>query len=172
MKTKILLISLGIISLLAVGLAAWIYLSAQTEVARYAKEQTELEKQGDYLQEKLDALEKESRHWQSKSEEITSALNRLGKEYTLLQTQYDSLLKKKDSLAKESESLKTQVERLGKVYSKQKERVKISATDQFLSSLLEEKATQEVKIDDLKARISAQEAHLEDLQRQMLPSLE
>ena len=165
-KIRILLIVLGIVSLSGVGLSAWIYFSAQTEVARYARKHTELERRNSRLGERLDAAEKQARHWQGKSESVTAALNRLGKEHTLLQSQYTSLLKEKDSLVEESKGLSGQLEKLKALYSEeQKKPKKIDASDEFLSSLLEEKAALQVEIERLRGQI-------EDIERQMRPSQE
>ena len=165
-KIKTLLIVLGIVSLSGAGLSAWIYFSAQTEIARYARKHSELEKRNTRLGERLDAAEKQARQWQGKSESITAALNKLGKEHTLLQGQYTSLLKEKDSLVEEYRGVSGQLEKLKALYSEeQKKPKKINASDEFLSSLLEEKALLQVEIEKLREQI-------EGAERQMRPSQE
>jgi len=158
MKIKFLLIFLGIISLLGLGLAAWIYLSAQAEITKYTQQRVELEKQNTFLAKKLETIQKETRHWREKSEAITSALNRLGKEHVLLQSQYNTLLKTKDYLFQEYKSLREQSQRLKELYSEQKVKPLADTTDEFLASLLEEKATLQVEIENLKDQIK----HLEE----------
>ena len=165
-KIKILLVILGIVSLSGVGLSAWIYFSAQTEIAGYVRKHTELEKRNTRFGERLDVAEKQARNWQGKSESVTAALNKLGKEYTLLRSQYTSLLREKDSLAQEHKDLSGQLEKLKALYSEeQKKPKKIDASDEFLSSLLEEKAALQVEIERLRGQI-------EDIERQMRPSQE
>ncbi|MBL7085121.1 MAG: hypothetical protein ISS43_03310 [Candidatus Omnitrophica bacterium] len=171
-KIKVLLICLGIVSLSAAGIAAWIYLSAQAEVATSAKKQAELEKQSAYLQEKVDSSQKELRHWSAKSEAIKTSLTKLGKEHTLLQSQYDSLLKQKDSLAQQNEKLDQKLERLEKFYVQAQEKMRLSASDKFLASLLEEKAAKEVEAQKLKDRLDSQKAHIEDVEKNARPSKE
>jgi len=164
-KIRILLIVLGIISLSGAGLSAWIYFAAQTEIAGYARKHSELERRNTRLGERLDAAEKQARHWQGKSESVTAALNKLGKEYTLLQSQYTSLLKEKDSLAQEYKGISGQLEKLKALYSEEQKKPKVDASDKFLSSLLEEKAALQVEIERLRGQI-------EDIERQMRPSQE
>ena len=171
-RIKVLLTCLAIISLLAVSISAWIYISSETKVAEYAKKQAELEKQSAYLQKKLDERQKETRHWREKFGAIKVDLDRLGKEHTLLQSQYASLLSEKESLAEQNTTLGEQVEKLNQLYSQEQEKARLSASDNFLASLLEEKAKKEVEIEKLKGRISSQEEQLEDIERQARPSQE
>ena len=162
-KIKILLVILGIVSLSGAGLSAWIYFSAQTEIAGYVRKHTELEKRNTRLGERLDAAEKQARRWQGKSESVTVALNKLDKEYTLLQSQYTSLVKEKDSLVQEYKGIRGQLEKLRVLYSEeQKKPKKIDASDEFLSSLLEEKAVLQVEIEKLREQI-------EDIKREARP---
>lgn len=165
-KIKILLVILGIVSLSGAGLSAWIYFSAQAELAGYARKHSELKKRNTRLQERLDSAEKQARHWQGKSELVTAALNKLDKEHTLLQGQYTSLLKQKDSLAEENKGLSGHLEKLKELYSEeQKKPKKIDASDEFLSSLLQEKAALQVEVEKLGEQI-------EGAKRQMRPSQE
>lgn len=164
-KIKVFSVFLGLLSLSAVGLAGWIYFSAQAEVAIYARKQSELEKQNTYLRERLDATQKEARHWQGKSESVTAALNKLGKEHVLLQNQYTFLLREKDSLAREYKGLSGQLEKLKELYSRERKKPKVDASDKFLSSLLEEKAALQVEVEKLREQI-------EGAKRQMRPSQE
>lgn len=168
-RVKFLLICLGVISLSAVALSGWIYFSSRTEVLEYKKKQVELERQNNYIRKKLYARKKEARHWRDKFEAISTTLDKLGKEYTLLQRQYDSLLKEKDTLAEKNKGLREQLDRLNKLYSKLQERMKLSASEEFLSSLLQEKAALEVDIERLKDKISSQQARLEDMRKQAMP---
>ena len=162
-KIKILLIILGIFSLSGAGLSAWIYFSAQTEIAGYVRKHTELEKRNSRLGERLDAAQKEARRWQGKSGSVTAALNKLGKEYTFLQSQYTSLLKEKDSLVQEYKGIRGQLVKLKALYSEeQKKPKKIDTSDEFLSSLLEEKAVLQVEIEKLREQI-------EDIEREARP---
>lgn len=153
MKIKFLLVFLGIISLLGLGLAAWIYLSAQAEITKSTQEQARLKKENSSFQKKLEDTQKETRHWQEKSEAITAALNRLGKEHVLLQSQYGTLLKARDFLTQENKNLSTQLEKLKEVYSEPKVKLVSDATDEFLASLLEEKANLQVEAENLKEQI-------------------
>jgi chromosome segregation ATPase len=153
MKIKFLLVFLGIISLLGLGLAAWMYLSAQTEFTKYSRKRAELEKENTFLAKKLETTQKETYHWRGKSEAITLTLNKLGKEHVLLQNQYNALLEAKDYLFQENKGLSEQLERLTEVYSEQEVKPLADTTDEFLASLLEEKATLQVEIENLKGQI-------------------
>ena len=168
-KIKILLLALGIVSLAAVGISVATYLSSQEQIAKYAQKHTELEEQNTYLKEKLDSSQKEAGLWREKSAQITVALDKLGKEHTLLARQYDSLLQQKDALLKDNKELDEQLERLGEAYSESREQAQMSASDEFMASLLKEKARLEAGAEKLKRKISAQKARLEDAEKQTLP---
>jgi len=154
---KILLLTLGIVSLAAVGISAVTYLSSQEQIAKYAEKETELEEQNTYLKEKLDSSQKEA------------DLDKLGKEHTLLARQYDSLLQQKDALLKDNKELDEQLERLGQAYSETQQKARMTASDEFMASLLKEKARMETEGKKLKRKLSAQEARLEDAEKQTLP---
>lgn len=172
-KVKFLLILLGVISLSAVGLSAWIYFSSQTEVVEATQKRAELEKQNTSLQKRLEDIGEEIRRWREKAQSVTAALNKLGKEHTLLQSQYTSLFQEKDSLSNKNKELSEEIQKLQELYSQEKNRPRVrekqEATDEFLSSLLEEKASLQVEIERLKKRISAQEAQFEQAKKLILP---
>lgn len=168
-KSKIFLFCLGAVSLFAVGLAVWIYISSQGEVTRYIRRHAELQRENTGLQEKLAASQDQARHWQDKSQSITAALNRLGKEHTLLQKQYDPLSKEKQLLTRQNKALSEQLKELDKLYSMEKERVKLDTSDEFLASLLEEKAQIEVELEKLKTRLSSYETEVEQMQGEAEP---
>lgn len=168
-KIKILLLALGVVTLAAVGISVATYLSSQGQIAKYAEKEAELEKQNTYLKEKLDSSQKAAGLWQEKSDRITAALDKLGKEHTLLARQYDSLLQQKDTLARENKELDEQLERLGQAYSESQEKAQMTHSDEFMASLLKEKARLEAEAKKLKGKISAQKARLEDAEKQTLP---
>lgn len=175
-RIKIFLVFLGMVSLIAVGVAAWIYFTAQAEVAEYAKKQSKLEEENSYLQGKLDISQKEARlsqeearHWREKSEAITAALSRLGQEHTLLTRVYDTLLKEKELLVEQNKGLSEQLEGVDRLYSRVQEKTELDTSDKFLASLLEEKVALEVKIEKLRGEIYSQEARLEDMKEQAAP---
>ncbi|UCB56798.1 MAG: hypothetical protein JSV30_06295 [Candidatus Omnitrophota bacterium] len=169
-KIKLLLVVLGLISLLGAGLSAWIYFSAQEEIIRYEDKYSELEKNNAYLRQGLDVAEKESRQWREKAELVTATLNELSQKFNLLQQQYVSLNKEKDSLFDENKSLLEQLEKMKGFYSKVQEerleiieKVEVDASDEFLSSLLKEKAALQVEIEKLRGQI-------ESVKKQIRPS--
>ncbi len=170
-KVKIFLALLAIISLTAVGAAAWIYFTAQAEITKYAKKQSELEKESRYLQEKLDINKKEASHWREKSETITAALSKLGKEHTLLTKVYDNLLKEKELLLEQNKEVSEQLEKLDKLSSRVQvqEKPELDTSDKFLASLLEVKATLEVEIERLKEGIASKQTQLEDMGKETVP---
>jgi hypothetical protein len=149
-KSKILLILLGIVSLLGISLAVWIYLSARQEIIIYSEKQGELEEKNTRLQEEMDSIHQESRGWQEKAESITRTLNKSNREYGLLQNQYVSLMEEKDFLAQKNKTLAAEAERLDKLYAQAQKKTKPGSSDKFLSALLEEKAALEVKVEELK----------------------
>ena len=171
-KIRFLLLLLGIASFVLAGTTAWIYISSRAEVADSTKKQAQLEKQSTYLQEKLDDTQKEARYSREKLEAIKADLNKLGREYTLLQSQYAALLEEKESLAKEKQDTSSQLERLNKLYFQEQEKARLGASDKFLASLLEEKASLQVEIEKLKGKISSQEEYLEDVEKRSKPSQE
>lgn len=163
-KIGFLLICLGLVSLLAVASGVWTHFSAQTEVAAISREQAKLEGQRNKLAADLGSAQKESRHWQEKTRSITASLNDLGRKHTSLQRQFDSLIEETSGLAEKNKELTDELERLNNLYSQaQKQKVappepKADKSDQFLASLLEEKATLQVELDALReGRLSEEE---------------
>ncbi len=156
-KVKKLLILLGIFSLSAVGINAWIYFSGQVKISQYAKKEAGLNQQVSSLREKLDSSQKGALQWREKSASIAAALDKLEKEYALLQSKYSSLIQEKDSLAQKNQNLAARLQELDKLYEQAKEKAKLGSSDKFLAALLKEKAQLEVEIKKLKVELSSQE---------------
>lgn len=174
-RIKILLIFLGIISLSGLGLAVWIYFAAQAEVGKYVQgysslkeKNISLQKEIDTIQKKFDTVAKDIEHWQEKSGTTTKALNKLGKEHLLLQHQYTALLKAKEDLLKEKEGLSEQLESTKDISVPKPETSGLGATDEFVASLLEEKATLQVQVESLKEQIESLEVQVHPAQQKSL----
>lgn len=174
-KIRILLIFLGMVSLSGLGLAVWIYFAAQAEVGKYVQgysslkeKNISLQKEINTIQKKFDSVAKDIEHWQEKSEATSQALNRLGKEHMLLQHQYTALLKAKEDLLEENKGLAEQLEKKKDIPVPEAEALGLSATgttDEFLASLLEEKATLQVQVESLREQIEALEGQVHPVQQ-------
>jgi chromosome segregation ATPase len=187
-RFEILLVFLGVLSLSGLGLATWIYFSSQARIYLYIQEQNKLEKDNIQLQKKIDSTQEklrrakeESSHWKEMAADINVKLDKLSKENILLQEQYAALLqeritltdekaallKEKSILNKENKKLNEELERLNNLYSQQQQEPAIDTTDEFLSSILEEKAGLEVKLKDLKEQIKLLEKESQPVQKRL-----
>lgn len=171
-KVKVLLILLGVVSLAAIGLTGWIYISSQVEVEKYIKKHSVLEKENTSLQETLGEAKKGSRHWREKSDAISKDLKRLGREHNLLLGHYNSLLKEKESLTQQNIDLSEEIKDLEKRYAQArgKPKKKIDKSDDFLSSLLKEKTQLQIQVDKLKGKIAGQKAQLKHIEERDKPA--
>ena len=151
-KIRILVVFLGLISLLAAGLAAWIYLSAQEEINRYAKVEAELSQQNTYLKEELDSAKQRARQLQEKADSVSAALERLSEERNILLGQANSLSEEKNLLIAENRKLQQELERIEALYAQAEEKAQQDKSDQFLTALLEEKAKVEAELERLKSQ--------------------
>ncbi|MFC1631334.1 hypothetical protein ACFL1I_00135 [Candidatus Omnitrophota bacterium] len=173
-KIKILLIFLGIVSLLGLALAVWIYFSAQTNINRYVQEQAKFTERNDYLEQQLNAMQGEINRWKDKSESTLASLNRLGKEHTVLKNRYDTLVEERKTLLTEQEQLNQQLLRLKRSQAQppslsprlaQPAAPTTETSDEFLSSLLEERAILQVEVEGLKQQVIDLETEVRPAQR-------
>lgn len=146
-KIRGLLVSLGIIALLAVVIAAGIYFSAQTTVSEYEQKNSQLQKESAQLQESLDTSQKELTRWRDRSQEITANLNKVSEEFLLLQNQHNLLLKEKAALRDKNQALNRQMEDLNKLYLQTKKQ----AEDTSAQELLKQKEALEKEVEALKS---------------------
>jgi chromosome segregation ATPase len=188
-KFEILLVFLGILSLSGLGLATWIYFSSQAKIHQYVQEQNKLEKHNIQLQKKIDSAQeklrtakKESSHWKERAADIKVKLDKLSKENTLLQEQYatllqerislveekTALLKEKNILAKENKKLNEELEKLNSLYSQEQQEPTIDTADEFLSSILEEKAGLQIEVRNLKEQIELLEKESQPVQERLV----
>ena len=159
-KVKVLLILLGVVSLAAIGLTGWIYISSQAEVEKYIEKHSVLEKENTSLQKTLGEAKKGNRHWREKSDAISKDLKRLGREHNLLLGHYNSLLKEKESLTRQNMDLSEEIKDLEKRYAQARGKPKkIDRSDDFLSSLLKEKTQLQIQVDKLKSISRNELAH-------------